>query len=108
MIEPVSDAWRVLPGAGRSEIWSVLVAPNVLVAAHRAAETGEISEELVDSTLVLGVLAHYTPKGKIVDATVEGNPVRGLCGQWFVPTTNPEVLPICPTCTEKHGALSDK
>lgn len=107
VVEPVEDAWRVLPGPGTSEIWAALVAPETLTAAHGAVDTGELPEELAESALLLGIHAHYAPKGHIVDATVEGDPVRGLCGQWFVPTTNPDTLPLCPTCKEKHAALAD-
>lgn len=107
VIEPVSDAWRVLPGAEKSEIWSALLAPEALLAAHHAVESGEVPEELAESTLVLGVVAHYAPKGHIVDATIAGDPIRGLCGQWFVPTANPDSLPICPTCKNKHAALAN-
>lgn len=106
VIESAADAWRVLPGPGTSEIWSALVTPHALAAAHSAIETGEVPEQLADSTLVLGVRSHYAPKGHIVDASVEGNPVRGLCGQWFVPTTNPDTLPICPVCKERHESLA--
>lgn len=107
VIEPVSDAWRVLPGTGTSEIWSVLVSPDTLDAARRATATGALPDELASSALILGVRAHYTLKGRIVEATVEGNPVRGLCGQWFVPTMNPDDLPICPTCLAEHATIAD-
>lgn len=107
VIESVADAWRVLPGAGTSEIWSAIVEPEALVAAHNAVEFGEVPEERAASVLALGVVAHYAPKGHIVDATISGDPVRGLCGQWFVPTANPDSLPICPTCKHKHAALAD-
>lgn len=106
LLEPVSDAWQVLPGIGTDQIWSVLVSRETLESARSAASDGEVPERLRQSNLTLGVQAHYIPKEKIVSASVEGDAVRGLCGRWFVPTSNPDALPVCPACEVMHQKLS--
>lgn len=46
---------------------------------------------------------HYVVRDYLVDAYVEGTPVRGVCGMWFVPTRDAEaVLPICGTCEQER------
>lgn len=106
VVEPVVDAWRVLPGAGADQIWSTLISSETLQAAHGARAAGETPAHLRGTHLKLGVQAHYTRKDGIVSAAVEGDPVRGLCGRWFVPTANPESLPVCAVCEEKHSSLA--
>jgi len=44
--------------------------------------------------------SHYVPKGKLMEAMVNGTPVVALCGKVWVPTHNPEKYPVCPTCKE--------
>jgi Protein of unknown function (DUF3039) len=36
----------------------------------------------------------------VVEGSVYGTPVRALCGYEFVPRSNPQRYPICPTCRE--------
>ncbi|MFI2565618.1 DUF3039 domain-containing protein [Paenarthrobacter sp. NPDC018779] len=106
VIEPVADAWRVLPGVGTDEIWSTLVSANVVNQAKVAADTGVLPAHLQQTQVKLGVQAHYTRKEQIVEASVEGNAVRALCGTWFVPTSNPETVPVCPSCKAAHEKLA--
>ena len=44
--------------------------------------------------------SHYVPKGKLMEAMVNGTPVVALCGKVWVPSRNPERFPVCPTCKE--------
>lgn len=44
--------------------------------------------------------SHYVPKGKLMEAMVNGTPVVALCGKVWVPTHNPDKYPVCPTCKE--------
>ena len=106
VLEPVVDSWRVLPGPGTTEVWSVLLSQETLANCHAASSTGTLPGHLKESCPVLGLQAHYARKERIVHAIVEGDPVRGLCGQWFIPTANPDDLPLCPTCHAKHAELS--
>jgi len=45
-------------------------------------------------------LSHYAPKDKIMQAMIEGTPVRALCGKIWVPSRDPERFPVCPECKE--------
>ena len=42
--------------------------------------------------------SHYVPKDKLMEAMVEGTPVRALCGKLWVPSRDPKRFPICPDC----------
>lgn len=106
VIEPVSDAWRVLPGKDRDQIWSTLISTELLGHARAAADTGVIPQHMSKASLKLGVQAHYTRKTSIVDASVDGDAVRGLCGTWFVPTSSPDKVPVCPSCQSIHERLA--
>lgn len=106
VIESTVEDWRLLPGVEASEIWSTLASPELLVSAHRAQSDGELPAELGAAGFRFAVRAHYASKDQIVDATVEGNAVRALCGQWFVPTSDPDQLPVCPVCADAHRGLS--
>ena len=44
--------------------------------------------------------SHYAPKDKIMQAMIEGTPVRALCGKIWVPSRDPEKFPVCPECKE--------
>jgi hypothetical protein len=45
-------------------------------------------------------LSHYVPKGKLMDAMVNGTPVVALCGKVWTPSRDPEKYPVCPECKE--------
>lgn len=48
---------------------------------------------------------HYVGINFLVDGYVNGHPVRGVCGTWFVPTRDDSAdLPICGRCEEEHPA----
>ncbi len=43
----------------------------------------------------------FLPTGNsVVDAMVNGTPVRALCGKVWVPGRDPARYPLCPTCVE--------
>lgn len=105
LIEPVYEAWTVLPGQGGDEIWAVLVSDELITFAEEAVSTGHVPPQLQESMPKLAVRAHYAPKEHIVDASIDGDPVRGLCGTWFVPTANPDELLVCPACQAVHDGL---
>lgn len=50
-------------------------------------------------------LAHYAEAASVTEGYVLGTPVQALCGRIFVPSRNPERLPICPICKEIVDAL---
>jgi len=42
--------------------------------------------------------SHYVPKDKLMQAMVDGIPVRALCGKMWVPSRDPKRFPVCPEC----------
>jgi hypothetical protein len=44
--------------------------------------------------------SHYADKDKIMEAMVNGTPVRALCGKVWVPSRDPKKFPVCPECKE--------
>ena len=67
--------------------------------------TDERTDERVDYRLDEGDhdrFAHYAPKDKIMEAMVEGTPVRALCGKLWVPSRDPKRFPVCPVCKDLY------
>ena len=52
--------------------------------------------------------SHYVPKDKILESAVTGKPVRALCGKKWLPNSNPDRFPICPSCKEIYEKLRDE
>ena len=44
--------------------------------------------------------SHYVNKHALTASTVEGTPLRALCGKVWVPHRDPEKFPVCPECKE--------
>ena len=62
-----------------------------------------LTEERTDHRLEEGDherFSHYANKDKIMDAMVNGTPVRALCGKVWVPSRDPKRFPVCPECKE--------
>lgn len=49
--------------------------------------------------------SHYVQKEKILESAVTGKPVRALCGKKWLPNSNPDRFPICPTCKAIYEKL---
>jgi hypothetical protein len=47
------------------------------------------------------------PKGKLVDAMVNGTPVVALCGKVWVPSRDPQRYPVCPECKEIYDSIPE-
>jgi hypothetical protein len=65
--------------------------------------TEERTEERTDYRLDEGDherFSHYADKDKIMEAMVDGTPVRALCGKVWVPSRDPKRFPVCPECKE--------
>jgi hypothetical protein len=74
-----------------------------------APSTDTVVEERTDYRLDEGDherLSHYAPKDKLMQAMIEGTPVRALCGKVWVPTRDPERFPVCPECKEVYESLA--
>ena len=73
-------------------------------------DAGTILEERVDYRLDEGDherLSHYAPKDALMQAMVEGTPVRALCGKVWVPSRDPNRFPVCPECKDIYESLND-
>jgi len=65
--------------------------------------TEERTEERTDYRLDEGDherFSHYADKDKIMEAMVNGTPVRALCGKVWIPSRDPKRFPVCPECKE--------
>jgi hypothetical protein len=63
----------------------------------------ERTEERTDYRLDEGDherFSHYADKDQIMEAMVNGTPVRALCGKVWVPSRDPSRFPVCPECKE--------
>jgi hypothetical protein len=72
-----------------------------VVTTGPESNTDTIVEEVVDYRLDEGDherFSHYVPKEKLMQAMVEGIPVRALCGKLWVPSRDPQRFPVCPEC----------
>jgi hypothetical protein len=49
--------------------------------------------------------SHYADKDKIMEAMVNGTPVRALCGKVWVPSRDPKRFPVCPECKEIYDSI---
>lgn len=105
VVEPVVEKWRLLPGPGRDLFWSTIVPSDAIRTAASAVERGELPESITASGFRFAVRAHHAEKHALVDATVDGDAVRGLCGTWFVPTANPDGIDVCPVCADAYGGM---
>jgi hypothetical protein len=46
--------------------------------------------------------SHYADRDKIMEAMINGTPVRALCGKVWVPSRDPSRFPVCPECKELY------
>lgn len=45
-----------------------------------------------------GKFTHTVHRARLTESTIEGEPVQGVCGRWFVPRQDHEGKPQCETC----------
>ncbi|WP_371828370.1 DUF3039 domain-containing protein [Rhodococcoides fascians] len=45
-----------------------------------------------------GTLAHVVHTYRLTESIVDGDPVQGVCGQWFVPRQDHVSMPLCDVC----------
>lgn len=97
-INPVETAWD------RS---GTLYSP-IPEAGPLDERVAELRQLVLANELALPVpngLAHYSHRRNLAEATVEGKGVRSLCGQFFVPMRDHEMMPKCLPCEERYAAL---
>lgn len=76
-----------------------------------APDSGTLIEERTDYRLDEGDherFSHYADKEKIMEAMVNGTPVRALCGKVWVPSRDPQRFPVCPECKEIYDSIPNE
>lgn len=43
-----------------------------------------------------------TPQAYVLQARIEGRPVKALCGHEFIPVKDPAPLPVCEPCLAEY------
>ena len=76
-----------------------------MVTTPTTPDSRTLTEERTDTDYRLDEgdherFSHYADKDKIMEAMVNGTPVRALCGKVWVPSRDPKRFPVCPTCKE--------
>ncbi|WP_419703364.1 DUF3039 domain-containing protein [Promicromonospora sp. NFX87] len=66
---------------------------------ERLVGEGELGES------VPGAHSHYTHRMHLAGQTVAGRAARALCGVFFVPTQDPEGLPVCSSCEQRYNEM---
>ena len=78
------------------------------MTSHPQRGTDTAVEERTDYRLDEGDherFSHYVEKDKLMQAMVEGVPVRALCGKLWVPSRDPQRFPVCPECKRIYEEL---
>lgn len=70
-------------------------------------ELSEVEETIVTDDGDHDRFAHYVEKDEITFALVHGVPVIALCGKIWVPSRDPSKYPVCKTCEDVLGRLSE-
>ncbi|HYT10522.1 MAG TPA: DUF3039 domain-containing protein [Mycobacteriales bacterium] len=68
---------------------------------ERTEERPDLRQEPGDSER----FSHYVPKNKLMEALVNGTPVRALCGKVWTPSRDPKKYPVCPDCKQIWESL---
>ncbi|QXQ09755.1 DUF3039 domain-containing protein [Paeniglutamicibacter sp. Y32M11] len=107
-IDPVRENWDAVSDNGTTLMYSLLTTESQLQAIanplpRNSQEACLVRAEPGGLTITL---AHYLLKRVITDAHVYGRPRKALCGQWLVPSQNPDSLEVCPKCDEIHRSFA--
>lgn len=107
VVAPSEDSWDAEPQSDGT-MRHVATVTEVRLRQIEAASEVDDSHAIVATPPVIAPTsnAHYVGKSTIVDAVVNGDAVRGLCGRWFVPKHDPGDLPICLTCEAERERRS--
>ncbi len=71
---------------------------TTLAPARPAVFTETVDPDLLEE----GKVAHIAPAAKITEAYILGTPIEALCGRLFVPSRDPNNLPVCQECKERY------
>lgn len=76
---------------------------TVLERESSTAVQSKTKEAVAQASHIVKVPAgekDQTPQAYVLRARIEGFAIEALCGHIFVPSRNPEPLPVCSTCLE--------
>lgn len=104
-IEDNAHLWVSSVYVENSFAFSAVVPPHAIEQAKLLEDNHELPIDFQPQGLRIGLQSHYTHKGGIVNAQVEGSAIKSLCGYWFVPIRDDENLEKCPKCVERHQQL---
>ncbi len=106
-IDPALEHWDVVHDNGIRLLYSLLTTEAQLqgLIADPPTDARASPVTVENSTCLSVAFAHYTQKRDTADAHVFGKPLKAICGQWFVPTRNPDSLTICPKCDDMINRL---
>lgn len=104
-IDTDSLAWIAAPIGELAMSYRALADAEMIARADEARASGVIRPDEVPGKVRLGAIAHYAPRTGLTDATIEGEPVQAICGQWFVPMHDHEQLAVCLKCAEARESL---
>ncbi len=112
VIAPSEEQWDATPGpAGVSYTAdcteSRLEQLMLISQLNDRHDMTELMAEVVPDCVAPVSQGHVVPKSTLVDALVDGNAVRALCGQWFVPRQDPGDMPRCEDCVDAHSAVME-
>lgn len=99
-IEPHEQAWDTT-SLGDGALFSIDCSPE---------ELGGLLDESTDrqpGKTIPGQLRHWTHKSRLTQSIIEGRPVEGLCGTWFVPRQDAANFETCPHCAAVHRRFQD-
>ena len=94
---------RVFPGAAwhHGEVTTLPEPGTGTAVEERTSSVPDLRPEPGDSER----FSHYVPKDKLMEALVNGTPVRALCGKVWTPSRDPKKYPVCPECKEIWESL---
>lgn len=101
-VQPDEQSWDPSSGA-TGPIYSLVMSPAeldaLLAAVDRDGQPGLSNP---------GQTAHFAHRGHLTESVIEGKPVRGLCGKWFVPRQDHEGKPRCERCDAVMRTLEEQ
>lgn len=104
-VSPCEEDWDVAPEAVGVRLMALVTRARIDQIVASATIVDKTAHEPAPPPVVAPVTrAHYAVKGTLAAAVVQGEPVRAICGQWFVPRQDPTDMPVCEECSERYAA----
>lgn len=83
---------------------------NIAEPGHWKVRAARLQAALSGGNFIkaeVGVLGHYVEKRSVAENSVLGRASRAICGIYFVPTRDPDSVPVCTECESIYEQLSD-